>query len=196
MTISEKAAKLPSWARKVLVVASIVAPISGASVTGFKACYEIRAAKRVASEAKVESAKTKVKSDDGYDTLGPAVAELQKVLNVAMQWSADTDADLDNYNDRLVRCEEYMERLSNRRGFPDLPELGDNEDEGPWYETPLASAVLPALPAGQNHRKPAEAVKALRPVPTSLNKASDYQQQRVKDKCAPDDPLCGAGVLE
>jgi hypothetical protein len=196
MTISEKAAKLPSWARKILVVASIVAPISGASVTGFKACYEIKAAKKVADQAKVNAAAIQVKADDGYDTLGPAVAEIQKVLNVAMEWSADTDADLDHYGDRLARCEGYMEKLSRRRGFPKLEELeGDTYEEGPWYDTPIAS-MMPGLPSGTKPKRPAKAIKALRPIPESLNKASDYQQQRVKEHCAPDDPLCGAGGLE
>jgi hypothetical protein len=131
MSISEKAAKLPSWARKVLVVASIVAPISGASVTGFKACYEIKAAKKAANQAKVNAAETQEKADDGYDTFGPAITELQTVLNIAQEWAADTDVDMDDYANRLHRCEDYMEALSRRRGFPDMPEIEHEHDEDP-----------------------------------------------------------------
>jgi len=196
MTISEKAAKLPSWARKLLVVASIVAPISGASVTGFKACYEIKAAKKVADQAKAEAAKTQVEADDGYETMSPAIAELQQILNGAQEWAATTDKDMDHYGDRLSRCESYMEKLSKRRGFPEMPELEEEFDEGPWYETPVASMVLPALPSGEPARRPDNVIKAMRPIPTSLKGASDYQQQRVKDHCAPDDPLCGAGGID
>lgn len=191
MTISETAAKLPPWARKLLVAASIVAPISGASVTGFKACYEIKAAKKAADQAKVEATETQKKADDGYDTIGPAVTELQKVLNLAMEWSAQTDIDIDHQADRLDRCEQYMELLSRRRGFPKMPELEEEFDEGPWYESPVAS-MMPALPSGDPVKRVKATVKAQRPIPTSLNKASEYQQQRIKEHCAPDDPLCAA----
>lgn len=188
--------RMPKWARRVLLVASIVAPISGASVTGFKACYEIKAAKKMADKARVESAETQEKADDGYDTIGPAITELQNVLNTAQEWAATTDEDLDHYADRLERCEVYMERLSRRRGFPEMPELEDEYDEGPWYKNPVALSILPALPSGRPAKKPKKVIKAMRPIPESLQMASDYQEQRTKEHCAPDDPLCGALDLE
>jgi hypothetical protein len=188
--------RMPKWARRVLLVASIVAPISGASVTGFKACYEIKAAKKVANQAKVEAAETQEKADDGYDTFGPAITELQNVLNTAQEWAATTDEDLDNYGDRLERCEGYMEKLSRRRGFPKMPELEDEYDEGPWYETPVVSMVVPAMPSGDPAKRPKKIIKAMRTIPDSLEGASDYQQQRAKEHCAPDDPLCGAEAFK
>jgi hypothetical protein len=188
--MGEKMDKLPSWARKVLVAASIVAPLSAASVTGFKACYEIKAASKLANQAKVKAVETQAKAADGYETVGPAITELQNVLNTAQEWAATTDEDLDHYGVRLSRCEDYMEALSRRRGFPKIPELDDGHEEGPWYETPVASMVLPALPSGEPAKRPKEIIKAMRPIPNSLKEASVYQEQRVKENCAPDDPLC------
>jgi hypothetical protein len=189
--MGEKINKLPAWARKVLVVASIVAPVSAACVTGVKGCIEIRSARDVANQAKANAAETQEKADDGYETVGPAITELQNVLNGAQEWAATTDQDLDEYDDRLARCEGYMEALSKRRGFPKMPELEDEYDEGPWYETPVVSMVLPALTSGDPAKRPKKVIKAMRPIPASLKGASDYQQQRVKEHCAPDDPLCG-----
>lgn len=191
--MGEKMDKLPAWARKVLVVVAIVGPVCGATATVWKTISEIKSARAVANQAKVKATKTQVKADDGYKTVGPAIKELQTVLNVAQEWAAQTDVDLDDYGDRLARCEDYMEKLSRRRGFPELPELEEEGDEeGPWYETPIAS-VMPALPTSAKPKKP-EVVKAMRPIPDSLNKASSYQQQRVKEHCAPDDPMCGAAA--
>ena len=195
--MGERLQKLPKWARTVLVIASIVAPVSGASVTGFKACMEIRSAKKAAVDAEDKAVETTKQAEAGYDTISPAIEELQSVLNSAQEWAAVTDQDLDEYGDRLERCEDYMMKLSRRRGFPKMPELEEEYDEGPWYENPVAASVLPALPTGERPPRPAKPVaKALRPIPKSLGKAADYQQQRIKEHCAPDDPLCGADAIK
>lgn len=193
--MGEKINKLPGWARKVLVAASVVAPVTAASVTGVKGCLEIRAARDVANQAKANATETQKKADDGYDTFGPAITELQTVLNTAQEWAAQTDVDMDDYADRLERCEVYMEKLARRRGFPKMPELEEEYDEGPWYDSPIAS-VMPGLPSGERPKKPGKVIKALRPIPESLNEASDYQQQRIKEHCAPDDPLCAGELFD
>lgn len=174
MTISEKAAKLPSWARKILVAASIVAPISAASVTGVKGCYEIRAAKKSAVEADQ-------KSEASYETLAPAVAELQDMSDEEQAWAHEMSDYTQGLENRIIRLEAYIEILSDRTNMPDpIPEV-DVAARAP-------ASVLSLQPPQQQR-------KTVRPIPENLTKAKAYQQQRVDSRCAPDDPLCGAAGL-
>jgi septal ring factor EnvC (AmiA/AmiB activator) len=177
--------RMPSWARKILIVAAIAGPVGTAVTTSVSTYYKVKAAKKEAAEAKE-------KTTSGYDTLAPAVEELQEILNEAQEWAEETDVELrdieaddDDFERRIIRLETYIEILSQRRNSPRLPDRVRRWET----EEPMAS-MMPGLPTsdGPPIRK---AKKSARPIPRNIDQAHDYQQQRIEMDCPPDDPLCG-----
>jgi hypothetical protein len=107
---------LPPWAKKVLVIVSIVGPLTGAIVTIATAYYDVK------DRANDAGAKTKA----SYETLAPAVKELQQLLTktqdiVDLQTDeiAKLKANRDEQDKRILRLEAYVDILSRRRR--DLP---------------------------------------------------------------------------
>ena len=194
--MGEMMKKLPPWARHLLVVVAVAGPVGGAIANSIKTYYEVKDAKRHAGEAHEMA-------DDGYDTLAPALLELQETMDDAELWAEETSDEIDllvsNNEDtelRLIRCEEFMQDISGRRGMPRLPELVYPDGPKTWPEDPVAAVtngtLHPHFLATIDAKKEKVAKKHARPVPQSLEKAQDYQQQREEMECPPDDPLCGA----
>jgi hypothetical protein len=106
----------PPWAKKVLVVVSIVGPLTGAVVTITSAYYDVR------GKANDAGAKTKA----SYETLAPAVKELQTLLTKTQDIVDIQDDEIvklkaarDEQDKRILRLEAYVDVLSRRRR--DLP---------------------------------------------------------------------------
>ena len=168
-TMLEDKKRLPLWARRALLAVAIVGPGCGAIATIAKTYYEVKSAKKSAAEADKNS-------EASYETLAPAVAELQEMSDEEQEWAhemSDYTQDLEN---RIIRLEAYIDILSDRRNMPD--------------PIPEAAARAPASVASTQPSQPQER-KTARPVPDSLTKAKAYQQQRQAKQCPPDDPLCG-----
>jgi len=172
--MGERLQKLPLWARRLLIVISIAGPSAGAVATVVGTYFDLKA--RAAEASK--------KSEVGYETLAPAVAELQELLEDSQK--------------RIVRLEAYID-IMTKMGSPMALVGPDSDgdgilepDENPEHNDVVAdarpsepAAFLPAIP----DEPPAK--KAKRPVPQELDKAQMYQQQRVEMQCQKDDPLCG-----
>lgn len=160
--------RLPLWARRALLVVAIVGPSCGAIATIAKTYYEVKAAKKSAAEADE-------KSEASYETLAPAVAELQLISDEEQVWANEMSDYTQDLEMRIIRLEAYIEVMADRRNIPEPILEAPVADRGP-------ASVL------DSH---AEQRKTARPIPQSLDKAKAYQQQRVKESCAPGDPLCG-----
>jgi hypothetical protein len=173
--MGERLQRLPKWARRLLLAVSIVGPVAGAVATIASTYYDVKDRAREANR----------KSEAGYETLAPAVKELQTILKEGQQWADDTDEEIRalekqaaDYNQRIIRLEAYIDILSRRRNLPEAPPKPK--------PAPTHTAALPFHKAKKKAKKPA------RPIPKDVNKAQTYQQQRVQLKCPPGDPLCGA----
>lgn len=107
---------MPLWAKRLLIVASIVGPLTGAVVTVVSSYYDVKSKARDANK----------KTEASYETLAPAVKELQTLL-IKTQDVADAShkeiillkADRDEKEKRILRLEAYVDILSRRRR--DLP---------------------------------------------------------------------------
>lgn len=165
--------RLPRWARRLLVITTIVGPVCGATWTIASTVIDIR--------SKAREAKTR--STAGYETLAPAIKELQ-VLSEETQAQANRSErrilELERANTdlekRVIRLEAYIDIISRRRNMP----------KPPAEVKPTPATVMSDAPPAPRIKKP------VRPVPQSINKATTYQQQRSKMRCEDDDPLCGA----
>lgn len=160
---------LPGWAKKLLIAISIVGPLTGAVITITEAYYSVKA------KAKEANVKTKA----SYETLAPAVKELQDLLSKALDVSDAADreiaslkADRDEKEKRILRLEAYIDILGRQQSLPDAPP---------------AVAVAPKPVAVARVRKLKSPTK---PIPVDVGAANQYQQKRVDLKCAPNDPLC------
>lgn len=161
--------RLPPWARKVLVVTTIIGPLCGATWTVATTVIDINAR---ASDAKARSTAS-------YETLAPAVKELQGLSAEAQGWVNDAHrriAELEQYREdlekRVIRLEGYIEALGRRRSLPRAPAPVKKEKSRP-ERTPSMK-------------------RPVRLVPEGIQQAKDFQKKRVRLDCAVDDPLCGA----
>jgi len=168
----EGTAKKPTWVKRTLLVLSIVSPLAGAVTAVSMSIIDVRAKARRAS----------VEAEAGYETLAPAVGEIQAIVTQAGEWSEYVDDAVDSLEQRIsdqerriLRLEAYVEVLSSRRN---LPKITDDIYSG--GSSVMADIEPPAPPAPRRH------------IPDDIGKAKAYQQQRVMLKCAPSDPLCGA----
>jgi len=143
------------------------------------------------------------KAEAGYETLAPAIQELQEAMDGAEDWAEDVSDELEvlvthdeDTERRLSRCESFIETLAERRGMPDLPEIEYPDGPKTWPEDPVADmangTLHPDFVPKSQARFEKTAKKISRPVPQSINQAQDYQQKRDKEKCSPGDPLCGS----
>ena len=152
-----------------LIAVAIGGPMCGAIATTVKTYYEVKSAKKSAVDADKNS-------EASYETLAPAVQELQAISEEEQEWANEMSEYAESLEDRIVRLEAYVEIISNQRNMP--------------APVPMVSASK-REPASTSDMPP-DIRKAARPIPQSLDKAKAYQQQRVKEKCPPGDPLCGA----
>lgn len=170
--------RLPPWGKKVLIVAGIVGPLGTAVTASVSTYYKVKAAKSQAADAKK-------KTTDSYKSLAPVLKEVKEILNEGMAFVNELDEvvaglekENDNFRDRIVRLETYIEILSKNHNNPELPD----EPHDHSHEEPLP--FHSAKPRGKIR-------KATRFIPETMDKAQDYQQQRIEMDCPPDDPLCG-----
>jgi hypothetical protein len=110
--------KLPRWARNLLLIITFVGPLTGAAVTLTSAYYDIR------SKAKDAKAQTKA----SYETLAPAVKELQELLTKTQDFVDAQDKEItllkanrDDNEKRILRLEAYVDILSRKPNLPDAP---------------------------------------------------------------------------
>jgi len=160
-----KKLKLPRWAKRLLVVLSVVGPLSGAVVAVVSAIYDIR--------TKAAEAKTQTKAS--YDTLAPAVKELQDLLAKTQDVADAQDkeisqlkAALDEHEKRVIRLETYVEILGRGRNLPHV-------------STEPSPTPTPRV----THR-----LKAAKPVPVDVDTATQYQDIKSQLRCSPNDPTC------
>lgn len=176
--------KRPPWVRKVLLIAGIAGPLCGALGVVVNTYFDI---KSKASEAKK-------KTEAGYETLAPAIEELQELMADGQDWAEDADeeilrlqVDFESCDARLSRLEGYVEALGGRRGLPPLPDVEPSSmmtDLGPVAI--VGDSEDPRVVVKKAAKKPS------RPVPTDINQAAKYQQKRVDLNCTKSDPLCGS----
>ena len=158
--------------KKILKWVAIVGPIMGAIVTvamGIMDIYDKYSA--VSGKARA-----------GYDTLAPALKEHRDIVNDTQTAVESNAVDLSELRDqfsrldkRVVRCEAYMEVLSNQRRLPKPPPILHDKPQ-----PTAAGAKRPMM------RKPQ------RIVPDTIDEAKQFQRTRAELKCEADDPVCGA----
>lgn len=160
-----KKLKLPRWAKRLLVVLSIIGPLSGAVVSLVSAIFDIR--------TKATEAKTQTKA--GYETLAPAVKELQDLLAKSQDAIDAQEKEISQLKEmlnaqdrRVIRLETYVEILGRGRNLPSR------------------TAEPPPLQSSPRIHK----VKPIRPVPSDINTAEHFQDAKVILKCSPGDPTC------
>jgi len=168
-----KKLRLPRWAKRLLVVLSIVGPLTGAVVTIVSAIYDI--------QAKAKDAKTETKAS--YETLAPAVKELQDLLaktqdvvDVDEKEIAALKAVKDEQEKRIIRLEAYVDILGHRGTFPAPP--------------PKVKAGTGPVATKSHKLKPAS------PVPVDVTTAKQYQDVRVQLQCSPNDPTCDSKAAD
>ena len=160
---------LPRWAKRALLVISIVGPLTGAVVTLVSGYYDIK--------AKASAAKTQTKAS--YETLAPAVKELQDLLaktqdvvDADEKEIAELKAVRDEQEKRIIRLEAYVELLGRR---------GNNPAPPPEVATPPRPVIT-----SSRVRK----LKPAKPVLPNVGDAAQYQQAKVQLGCGPDDATC------
>lgn len=176
---------LPPWGKRVISVVKVLGVV-GAALFAFLAG---------AMDLYGKYDELKRKTESSYETLAPAIQELQKLFAEHVHdnelWVASADESIENLSSecaplqlRVEALEQTIERLSQKhRGVrPIIPEesfaVDEDVDKG---GAPLASQPEPAPRA----RKPA------RYVPDKIDQAADYQRQRQEAQCNPNNPLCG-----
>lgn len=116
-------------------------------------------------------------TEASYETLAPAVQELQEIAEDAQSWMEEVNDGLDECEAlemRMMRLEAYIEILGQMRRLPAPP------DESAFEKTSVRQ------PPRTKTKRPQ------RPVPEDVDRAATFQKQREQLKCSPDDPLCGA----
>ena len=158
---------LPKWAKRLLLAISIVGPLTGAVVTATDAYYNVK------SKANTAKAQTKA----SYETLAPAIKELQDLLTKTQELAEAQEralvelraAKLDSEK-RILRLEAYVDIIGRNRSLPSPP------PEVKSVEQPAATNVVKAKPE--------------RPIPVNIGIAKQYQDVRAKLKCSANDPSC------
>lgn len=186
--MGERFQKLPKWVRLLMIIIGIVGPATGAVTSAVVAYYKIGEARKGAKAANE-------KSEAGYQTLAPGIKELQELIKDEQDWSQDADEDLTNlerkaadYEKRITRLETYIEILGASRFLPNAPPKPAKTTQPPDIG-PLAIIEDPTMGVRAKLKKAAK--KPSRPIPSSVNKAAAYQQQRSDLHCPPKDPQCG-----
>lgn len=143
-------------------------------------------------EVKPQVDEAKAGAESSIDGIIPAIVEMQSILDDNNEWAGEINEDLDEVMDnvdnlmgldrRLIRCETYMDLLSQRRSFPRAPAPIEEEDD-----PGLVSSLLP--PDRPEPRKVQK--KAQYQIPTDFKNAKAIGKARHAAKCAPNDPLCG-----
>lgn len=152
--------------KRILAWIGIVGPLCGA----------ITIAATMVADIRSKLADTTSRTEASYETLAPAVNELQNIVDEFIDEATEEHEHCADLERRLIRVEAYVELVSSRSRFPN-PE-----------EVELEAGTSPPPPARAKSRRPQRAV------PEQLDRAADYQQKRQKLNCDPKDPLCG--VLE
>ncbi|MFQ5352339.1 MAG: hypothetical protein ACE5D3_04615 [Candidatus Binatia bacterium] len=168
-------AKKPAWLKRAVLIIGTVGPLAGAVATVATEIIDVRDHARKAS----------TEAEAGYETLAPAVDEIQTILANGKDWSEYANDAIDSLEQRvfeqerrIIRLEAYIDILSKQRNMPDPPDIDDRSFAKASSATVDAQRPKPALPPK-------------RPVPRDISKAKTYQQQRTKLRCTADDPLCG-----
>jgi len=130
-------------------------------------------------------------ASSSYEAIVPAIVEMQNILNEATDWAEGTDEDLDEVMERigdidemdrrLIRCETYIELLSQRSSFPRAPDLVEAGPAG------MISMSFPDEPDPEHHVQQ----RAQYEIPKNFKNAKAKASARSAAKCSPDDPLCG-----
>jgi len=143
-------------------------------------------------EVKPKVDKAQDSAEDGYEAIVPAIVEIQTILDEATDWAEGIDIDFDEMQarqdeveDRLIRCEEYMEMVSNLSNHRNLPPIEPRHTLS-GTEDPVLSSSVDDPPA------PPVQKKAMYEMPKDLEGAKAKVDSRDAAKCAPSDPLCGA----
>jgi hypothetical protein len=183
--MGEKLQRLPPWAKKLLLVLSIVGPACGAITTVTVTIMDIRAKARSLDQ----------KTEASYETLAPAVNELKEIQNKAVVWAQETDEGIKklrrkviDQEKRIIRLETYIEILSKERRLP----------EPPPKPTPTVAAGVTKVMVEDDapEAKPGYLEqKSQRVVPSDIAGAKKLKKVRDKEGCPPSDPLCGTGAL-
>lgn len=146
MPDTEKTSLLPRWAKITMAIVGITAPLCGAVATIATTIYDI----------KDKAAENKKADESGYQTLAPAVAELQEILEEAQEWVEEKDHEIDDLLDeteeqdsRIEELEEYIAALPRRRNAPRferLPPMVDTASHTAYAEPqPMAIKKRPSL---------------------------------------------------
>lgn len=183
---------LPPWGKRAVSYVKVISLV-------FAALFAILAG---ALDLYAKYDDIKKKTESSYETLAPAVQELQKLFSEHVsnneKWAdgvdgelgelAETSAECEPLNVRLQTLEQTVERLTTRhRGVSVSPvDEGAEEDaDASVEEAPAAAMPAPELASPQPAQKPA------RYVPDKIEQARDYQKKRQEKQCSPNDPLCG-----
>ena len=123
----------------------------------------------------------------GYETLSPAVEDLQEDAKRFSDW-AESRATADSKQDETIaRLKKENWKLEQRIFQIELA----LQSRRIRVDSPSDSDLSFPEPVATVEAAPPPKVSPARPIPKSLGKARDYQQQREKMKCASNDPLCG-----
>lgn len=165
----ENTKKLPPWARKILLITGVVGPLCGALTTIYVTVSDIR--------SKARDAKTQATT--GYETLAPAVQELQLIVEDMQEWLDEDDKNIQELLEtvrqqerQILRLEAWIETIGSRQNAPE----------------PVPQTM--ELPPPESSDKPKTHSPKWK-IPDSASGAKALQQQRVKLRCSPEDPLCG-----
>jgi len=138
-------------------------------------------------EVKPQVIKAQKGAESGYEAIVPAIIEIQGILNDSTDWAKDVDLNINQMrtsqneiNNRLIRCETYMEMLSNRRGTRPIP-----VPPVPSPPEPMAITGEPFIDDAPVQKK------ATYEMPKDLKEAKAKVQSRNSSGCSPNDPLCG-----
>jgi hypothetical protein len=144
-------------------------------------------------------------AESSYETLAPAITENQMDIQRGMDAVASLGEKVDTLNglresntkahevmlQRLTRCETYIEIMSHGRYKPATEPIKPPPADPARAATETVEKIAEAFkPKPQDVAK--KIIKKKKPpVPQSLQKAEDYQQQRKQMHCGKGDPLCG-----
>ena len=164
---------------------AVVGPLCGALAVMTSTFFDIRAT------AKAANTKTTV----SYETLAPAIQEVQDILADTQRRVTETAHSLEKLQDtrsqleqRIVRLEVYMELLGRRQNLPAPPPEVAASKPDPEPAPDHASGVVSLT--GESDVKE-KVRKPERTIPKSIGAAQTYQSKRAKLSCKPEDPLCG-----
>jgi negative regulator of sigma E activity len=136
--------KLAKWTTIVTTVASCVA---GVVVLTVQTCGEIR-------DTRAKANKSEMQAVTGYETLQPAVKELQALAADASKWSNSVDENIDDLHESVRECEmqlakheAYFDMLKTRyAALRREPEISSEDYEHPLEPTrPVPKYNAPRL---------------------------------------------------